>query len=136
MIFKIVFSVPCVVSFPFSTSLFPQFFPTSFGLHGKSSDYKIAYTSVAWLFLLPHQSQVFFVASLNPPIRHGMTYYDFLVFLVRYESGGGWEAFALLFLFSSSSFLLFIHLWQFLCQLCHVTLQFLIVCGVLLMLVM
>lgn len=58
-----------------------DFFPSFLRLHGKSNDYKIAYSSVAGLFLLPHQSQAFFVVGLKPPIRQGLTYYNFLVFL-------------------------------------------------------
>uniref|UniRef100_A0A8C5QNY7 FACT complex subunit SSRP1 n=1 Tax=Leptobrachium leishanense TaxID=445787 RepID=A0A8C5QNY7_9ANUR len=52
-------------------------------LHGKTFDYKIPYTTVLRLFLLPHkdQRQMFFVISLDPPIKQGQTRYHFLILL-------------------------------------------------------
>ena len=46
-------------------------------------DYKIPYTTVLRLFLLPHkdQHQLFFVISLDPPIKQGQTRYHFLILL-------------------------------------------------------
>ncbi|TRZ00765.1 hypothetical protein DNTS_004480 [Danionella cerebrum] len=46
-------------------------------------DYKIPYTTVLRLFLLPHkdQRQMFFVISLDPPIKQGQTRYHFLILL-------------------------------------------------------
>jgi structure-specific recognition protein 1 len=50
-------------------------------LHGKTYDYKIPYTTVIRLFLLPHPDnrQMFFVIHLDPPIRQGQTRYHFLI---------------------------------------------------------
>ncbi len=75
----------CLLVLVLVLSLAGQFFPSFLRLHGKSYDYKIAYTTVSWLFLLPHptQGQLFFVVGLNPPIRQGLTRYPFLVFTVR-----------------------------------------------------
>eukprot|EP01111_Echinosteliopsis_oligospora_P012040 TRINITY_DN4092_c0_g1_i1.p1 TRINITY_DN4092_c0_g1~~TRINITY_DN4092_c0_g1_i1.p1 ORF type:complete len:540 (+),score=113.61 TRINITY_DN4092_c0_g1_i1:21-1640(+) len=58
-----------------------ELFPTFMKLHGISYDYKIAYDSVARLFQLPKpdQTHVFFIASLDPPIRQGATKYPHLV---------------------------------------------------------
>ena len=60
-----------------------KIFPTFIQLHGKTFDYKIAITSVLRLFQLPHKDsrQVFFVMSLDPPIRQGQTRYHFLILL-------------------------------------------------------
>ncbi|XP_065345352.1 FACT complex subunit Ssrp1 isoform X2 [Cloeon dipterum] len=57
-------------------------FPTFFQLHGKTFDYKIPMSTVLRLFILPHKDgrQMFFVASLDPPIKQGQTRYHFLVF--------------------------------------------------------
>ena len=51
-------------------------------LHGKTYDYKILFSSVLRLFLLPKSDQryVYFVVSLDPPIRQGQTRYPFLIF--------------------------------------------------------
>ena len=45
-----------------------RIYPTFLHLHGKTFDYKIPYTTVLRLFLLPHkdQRQMFFVVSWNP----------------------------------------------------------------------
>nr|XP_014353403.1 PREDICTED: FACT complex subunit SSRP1 [Latimeria chalumnae] len=53
------------------------------GKHGKTFDYKIPYTTVLRLFVLPHkdQRQMFFVISLDPPIKQGQTRYHFLILL-------------------------------------------------------
>uniref|UniRef100_A0A4W6DFK9 FACT complex subunit SSRP1 n=1 Tax=Lates calcarifer TaxID=8187 RepID=A0A4W6DFK9_LATCA len=52
-----------------------RIYPTFLHLHGKTFDYKIPYTTVLRLFLLPHkdQRQMFFVISLDPPIKQGQT---------------------------------------------------------------
>lgn len=44
-----------------------RIYPTFLHLHGKTFDYKIPYTTVLRLFLLPHkdQRQMFFVVSVN-----------------------------------------------------------------------
>lgn len=57
-------------------------FPTFFQLHGKTFDYKIPMSTVLRLFLLPHKDnrQMFFVLSLDPPIKQGQTRYPYLVF--------------------------------------------------------
>lgn len=60
-----------------------KIFPTFIQLHGKTFDYKIPITSVLRLFQLPHKDsrQVFFVLSLDPPIKQGQTRYHFLILL-------------------------------------------------------
>ena len=60
-----------------------KIFPTFIQLHGKTFDYKIPISSVLRLFQLPHKDsrQVFFVMSLDPPIRQGQTRYHFLILL-------------------------------------------------------
>ncbi|KAG0292965.1 FACT complex subunit [Dissophora globulifera] len=57
-------------------------FPTFLRLRGKTTDYKIAYTSIIKLFLLPKPDDVhvLFVIGLDPPLRQGQTRYPFLVF--------------------------------------------------------
>jgi len=44
-----------------------RMYPKFIQLHGKTFDYKITYTSILRLFLLPHkdQRQIFFVVSLR-----------------------------------------------------------------------
>lgn len=60
-----------------------KIYTTFLQLHGKTFDYKIPYTTVLRLFLLPHKDgrQIFFVVSLDPPIKQGQTRYHFLIFL-------------------------------------------------------
>ncbi|XP_041029977.1 FACT complex subunit SSRP1-like [Carcharodon carcharias] len=60
-----------------------RIYPAFLHLHGKTFDYKIPYTTVLRLFLLPHkdQRQMFFVISLDPPIKQGQTRYHFLILL-------------------------------------------------------
>ncbi|XP_046582983.1 FACT complex subunit SSRP1-like [Haliotis rubra] len=60
-----------------------KMYPTFLQLHGKTFDYKIPYTTVLRLFLLPHKDgrQMFFVVSLDPPIKQGQTRYHFLILL-------------------------------------------------------
>ncbi|KAI9168469.1 FACT complex subunit [Blastocladiella emersonii ATCC 22665] len=50
-------------------------------LRGKSYDYKIKYTSITKLFMLPKPDDmhVVFVIGLDPPLRQGQTRYPFLV---------------------------------------------------------
>lgn len=52
-------------------------------LHGKTFDYKIPFSTVIRLFLLPHKDnrQMYFVVSLDPPIKQGQTRYHFLILL-------------------------------------------------------
>ncbi|XP_065057793.1 FACT complex subunit SSRP1-like isoform X1 [Rhopilema esculentum] len=56
-------------------------YPTFLQLHGKTYDYKIPHTTCLRLFLLPHKDQrfMFFVISMDPPIRQGQTRYPFLI---------------------------------------------------------
>jgi len=56
-------------------------------LHGKTYDYKIKYTSIVRLFQLPKpdRQHMFFVISLEPPIRQGHTSYPHLVLQFREE---------------------------------------------------
>lgn len=58
-----------------------KIFPTFLQFHGKTFDYKIPFTTVLRLFLLPHKDnrQMFFVLSLDPPIVQGLTRYHFLI---------------------------------------------------------
>ncbi|KAL7018159.1 hypothetical protein ACKWTF_010656 [Chironomus riparius] len=62
-------------------------FQSFFQLHGKTYDYKIPLSTVLRLFLLPHKDnrQMFFVVSLDPPIKQGQTRYHFLVLLFGME---------------------------------------------------
>jgi structure-specific recognition protein 1 len=64
-----------------------KIFQTFFQLHGKTFDYKIPMSTVLRLFLLPHKDnrQMFFVVSLDPPIKQGQTRYHFLVLLFGQE---------------------------------------------------
>ncbi|XP_014674263.1 PREDICTED: FACT complex subunit SSRP1-like [Priapulus caudatus] len=58
-----------------------KIFATFLQLHGKTFDYKIPLSTVLRLFLLPHkdQRQMFFVVSLDPPIKQGQTRYHFMI---------------------------------------------------------
>lgn len=64
-----------------------KMFQTFFQLHGKTFDYKIPMSTVLRLFLLPHKDnrQMFFVLSLDPPIKQGQTRYPYLVFQFNNE---------------------------------------------------
>ncbi|GAB6029829.1 hypothetical protein CHUAL_005538 [Chamberlinius hualienensis] len=64
-----------------------KIFPSFVQLHGKTFDYKIPLTTVLRLFLLPHkdQRQMFFVVSVDPPIKQGQTRYHFLILLFTNE---------------------------------------------------
>ncbi|KAJ2921601.1 hypothetical protein H1R20_g15492, partial [Candolleomyces eurysporus] len=55
-------------------------FPEFLRLRGKTYDYKILFTSISKLFLLPKDDQhVLFILSLSTPIRQGQTRYQYLV---------------------------------------------------------
>ncbi|KAI0736325.1 SSrecog-domain-containing protein [Fomitopsis betulina] len=55
-------------------------FPDFLRLRGKTYDYKIMYTSISRLFLLPKDDQhVLFILALSNPIRQGQTRYQYLV---------------------------------------------------------
>lgn len=64
-----------------------KIFQSFFQLHGKTFDYKIPMSTVLRLFLLPHKDsrQMFFVLSLDPPIKQGQTRYHYLVLLFNME---------------------------------------------------
>lgn len=64
-----------------------KIFQSFFQLHGKTFDYKIPMSTVLRLFLLPHKDnrQMFFILSLDPPIKQGQTRYHFLVLLFGNE---------------------------------------------------
>ncbi|XP_054717717.1 FACT complex subunit Ssrp1-like [Uloborus diversus] len=64
-----------------------KIFPSFIQLHGKTFDYKIPLTTILRLFLLPHKDnrQMFFVLSLDPPIKQGQTRYQFLILLFGKE---------------------------------------------------
>lgn len=57
-------------------------FPNHIKLRGKTVDFKILYSSITRLFLLPKPDNIMvsFVMSLDPPIRQGNTMYPHLVF--------------------------------------------------------
>lgn len=61
----------------YDIDLFSQFLR----LRGKTYDYKILYSSITQLFLLPKEDDihVLFVIALEPPIRQGQTRYPYLV---------------------------------------------------------
>lgn len=61
----------------YDIDLFSQFLR----LRGKTYDYKILYSSITQLFLLPKSDDihVLFVIALEPPIRQGQTRYPYLV---------------------------------------------------------
>jgi len=58
-----------------------QFFADSFRLHGKTYDYKVPYTSLQRVFVLPRLDELhnMLVLQLEPPLRQGQTRYPFLV---------------------------------------------------------
>ncbi|EGG19873.1 structure-specific recognition protein 1 [Cavenderia fasciculata] len=58
-----------------------EMYPTFLRLHGKTHDYKVIYNTISKLFQLPKQDQanMYFVISLDPPVRQGKTKYDHLV---------------------------------------------------------
>lgn len=64
-----------------------KMYNTFLQLHGKTFDYKIPYTTVLRLFLLPHKDgrQMFFVISLDPPIKQGQTRYHFCILLFNID---------------------------------------------------
>ncbi|KAJ7600887.1 SSrecog-domain-containing protein [Mycena floridula] len=60
----------------YDMDLFPEFLR----MRGKTYDYKILYSSISKLFLLPKDDlHVLFMLSLNTPIRQGQTRYQYLV---------------------------------------------------------
>ncbi|CAF2516960.1 unnamed protein product [Rotaria sp. Silwood2] len=64
-----------------------RFYPSFFDLHGKSYDYKIPYNQITRGFLLPHKDnrQMYFVLSLDPPVKHGQTRYQYIIFGFKKE---------------------------------------------------
>lgn len=56
-------------------------------LRGKSHDYKIMYTSIKRLFMVPKPDDLHwqFVVALDPPLRQGQTRYPHLVFQFEKE---------------------------------------------------
>lgn len=60
-----------------------KIYPTFLHLHGKTFDFKLTYTSIIRLFLLPHKDhrQVFFVISVDPPVKQGNARYPFIICL-------------------------------------------------------
>jgi len=59
-----------------------QLHMTFLKLVGQSQDFKIRYTSIMRVFVLPkvHQPQTLVVLSLDPPIRKGQTFYPHVLF--------------------------------------------------------
>ena len=64
-----------------------KIFPTFVQLHGKTFDFKIPLSTILRVFRLPHKDnrQIFFVLSLDPPIKQGQTRYHFLILLFNNE---------------------------------------------------
>ncbi|KIJ54619.1 hypothetical protein M422DRAFT_24531 [Sphaerobolus stellatus SS14] len=62
-------------------------FPTFLRLRGKTYDYKVLYTSITRLFLLPKfdENHIQFIVALEPPMRQGQTKYPYLVMLFNKE---------------------------------------------------
>jgi structure-specific recognition protein 1 len=60
-----------------------EMFPSFLRLHGKSYDYKIQYSHISRLFQLPKPDQryIYFVISVDPPIKQGQTRYPHIVLL-------------------------------------------------------
>ncbi|KAK8844846.1 FACT complex subunit POB3 [Kwoniella newhampshirensis] len=58
-----------------------EFYPESLRLLGKSTDYRVPFTSIHRIFLLPKLDDIHIqlVLGLDPPIRQGATRYPFLV---------------------------------------------------------
>ncbi|KAL4399728.1 FACT complex subunit [Malassezia pachydermatis] len=58
-----------------------ELFPLFLRLRGKTYDYKVLYSSITHLFLLPKPDDIHvqFIVALEPPIRQGQTRYPFLV---------------------------------------------------------
>ncbi|WWD22603.1 FACT complex subunit POB3 [Kwoniella shandongensis] len=58
-----------------------EFYPDSLRLLGKSTDYRVPFTSIHRIFLLPKLDDIHvqLVLGLDPPIRQGATRYPFLV---------------------------------------------------------
>lgn len=56
-------------------------YPSSLRLRGKTYDYKIQYTSVVKIFLLPKPDEThnMIVIGLDPPLRQGQTRYPFII---------------------------------------------------------
>lgn len=59
-----------------------EMFSTFMKLHGKTYDYKILFSTITRLFQLPKpdQKHIYFILSLEPPIKQGQTRYPHLVF--------------------------------------------------------
>jgi hypothetical protein len=62
-----------------------------FDLILQTQDFKIRYTSISRLFILPKSStpHTLVVVGLDPPIRKGQTYYSYLLCQVRAGGAGG-----------------------------------------------
>ncbi|KAG8904601.1 FACT complex subunit [Tulasnella sp. 403] len=62
-------------------------FPTFLRLRGKTYDYKILYSSITRIFLLPKPDEIHvqLVIGLDPPIRQGQTRYPYLVLIFSRE---------------------------------------------------
>ncbi|KAF8520735.1 SSrecog-domain-containing protein [Hysterangium stoloniferum] len=62
-------------------------FPKFLRLRGKTYDYKVLYSSITRLFLLPKfdENHIQFIVALDPPIRQGQTKYPYLVMLFNKE---------------------------------------------------
>jgi structure-specific recognition protein 1 len=57
-----------------------KIYPSFLHLHGRTFDFKLTYTSIIRLFLLPHKDhrQVFFVISVDPPIKQGNYFLNYI----------------------------------------------------------
>lgn len=56
-------------------------FTDAFRLHGKTYDYKVSYTNIQRIFVLPRLDEIHntLMLQLDPPLRQGQTRYPFLV---------------------------------------------------------
>ena len=67
----------CIYRGRFDVDMFPEFLR----LRGKTYDYRIQYSSIVKLFVLPKADEIHvqFVINLEPPIRQGQTRYPYLI---------------------------------------------------------
>lgn len=73
----------CLLGGRYDVDLYPNYFK----MHGKSYDFKVLYSSVSRLFLLPKPDEIHvaIVVSIDPPIRQGNTHYPHLIFQFQTE---------------------------------------------------
>lgn len=70
----------------FSARFEVALYSTFFRLRGKTQDYRINYSAIKRIFLLPKADDTqfyYFVLNLEPPIRQGQTRYPYIVFQIN-----------------------------------------------------